>query len=161
MNENAIAAAAKAIEAVHGDYKPTAEDYRTMARAALAAAPPLRAREEDIHFLRSMSAAFKIEGKEYYSQRCQEIADALASTAGQEWRDIGSAPKDETGVLVCTDSGVVGEAKFHEDADRWYWMGFDPTDYCDGSIDIVTHWMPLPAPPVAEPIVAEEREVKS
>lgn len=64
-----------------------------------------------------------------------------------KWLSIETAPKDGTSVIVSSDSGVVGEAQFHEHEDGWWWAGFDPTDYVDGRLDAATHWMPLPSPP--------------
>lgn len=64
------------------------------------------------------------------------------------WQPIESAPRDGTSVLVATAEGLVGEAKFYPDNATWYWMGFDPSDYVDGSITPAPpHWMPLPPPP--------------
>lgn len=63
------------------------------------------------------------------------------------WQPISTAPTDGTCVIVSTIEGCVGEAKCY-DGDKWYWAGFDPTDYVDGSV-YPSHWMPLPEPPEA------------
>lgn len=62
------------------------------------------------------------------------------------WQPIATAPKDEKHVIICTANGIVGEARYFEN-DRWYWSGYDPSDYVDGSVEGVTLWMPLPSPP--------------
>lgn len=62
------------------------------------------------------------------------------------WQPIATAPEDGTSVIVSNGTSV-GEAKYHEDA-GWYWAGSDPTDYWDGAAYQITHWQPLPAPPI-------------
>lgn len=65
-----------------------------------------------------------------------------------EWKDIETAPKDGTHVLVA-DSGVVGEAFFERHDGLWYWSGNHWTDAHDGSLGLPgpTHWQPLPEAP--------------
>ena len=64
-----------------------------------------------------------------------------------KWQPIESAPKDGPPVLIATADGFVGEARYHEDEDGWWWANTHPTDATDGSAERPTHWMPLPDPP--------------
>jgi hypothetical protein len=60
--------------------------------------------------------------------------------AGQpQWRDIASAPKDGTNITLGWTSGLVLE----------YTGSYEPT-----------HWMPLPQPPIVEPLRAEAQPVE-
>jgi hypothetical protein len=61
------------------------------------------------------------------------------------WQPIETAPKDGTHVLLATDYGGVGEARWVEDAGWWYWANADHTDAWDGTVHNPTHWLPLPA----------------
>lgn len=72
------------------------------------------------------------------------------------WRDIETAPKDGTTILVIngekegywTEPYQIGTAswgKISLPGERYYWMS---NACCDGvSYYIPTHWMPLPSPP--------------
>lgn len=74
------------------------------------------------------------------------------------WRDIASAPKDGTWVLLCQDQMVaiakrvsdVGETLIA--SKKPYWEKYDHSYWdvygAEGIYD-PTHWMPLPAPPAA------------
>ena len=64
------------------------------------------------------------------------------------WQPIETAPKDRRPILVATASGDVGEAWWYEDDGYYYWAQEHPTDYANSGPLIVTHWMPLPTPPV-------------
>lgn len=71
-----------------------------------------------------------------------------AEVRGEGWRDIASAPKDRSAILVfCPESGrdndkirlvyrFDGETKFRIYASGGRWLTETPT-----------HWMPLPSPP--------------
>lgn len=71
------------------------------------------------------------------------------------WRDIESAPKDGTRILVSCVYDVQGEAYSWEWVDWWggdegqeHWLDFPkqiPAPFPP------THWMPLPTPPEARP----------
>lgn len=65
-----------------------------------------------------------------------------------EWRDISTAPKDGTHVLLVNDRGSMwigwwNSVFFREGPKRGAW-----TDGVWGLMD-VTHWQPLPEPPHA------------
>lgn len=79
--------------------------------------------------------------------RIADICGEALTKLPAAWQPIETAPKSETNIIVCTPEGLVGEAKFYDEAERWYWAGSDPSDYHDGSIDVVAYWMPLPVPP--------------
>ena len=70
---------------------------------------------------------------------------AQTTCSALEWRPIETAPRDRD-VLVTNDTAV-GEARYHEDHDGWWWANTHPTDYVDGKVWQPTHWQPLPAPP--------------
>lgn len=100
------------------------------------------------------------------------VVSALTSPAPSEapggggWRDISTAPKDGTRILVWREPVVPGAAYF--DVTGWpnNWTGLWPTaymHYADGHEP--THWMPLPAPPADEPLsgaveAVEPREMR-
>lgn len=66
-----------------------------------------------------------------------------------DWLPIETAPKDGTSVLLGTDRGAVGEARYIEGA--WWWAGNDPGDSWGRPVyDYEARgWMPLPDPPKA------------
>lgn len=77
----------------------------------------------------------------------QLALSALEGSGG--WRTINSAPKDGSRSVLVATGTAVGEARYHEDHDGWWWENTHPTDATDGEVDCPTHWMPLPpAPPV-------------
>jgi hypothetical protein len=152
--------------------------WRDRAIKAEAAVPPLRAREEIIDAIaREITASVRIElaaedrvraaggniepGTDLYviktlldeiHQLREVLAESqppLSSPAGQEWRDISSAPKDEQRIL-----GTDGVSRF-----VMFWRGANHLPHQDkpgwnlsGGVQRLfpTHWMPLPAPPAAE-----------
>lgn len=57
-----------------------------------------------------------------------------------EWRDIETAPKDGADVLVW-DGDSVSLASYDKGTEAWWVL----TEY---TIDGVTHWQPLPEPPL-------------
>lgn len=68
-----------------------------------------------------------------------------------EWQPIDTGPKDGTSVIVASEGGFVGEAKYWakywENYGNWWWANCHPTDSYDGEIMYARHWMPLPEPP--------------
>lgn len=76
---------------------------------------------------------------------------APSAAPPQAWRDISTAPKDKTLVILAlVVDGVVW--RVHEGAFNglaWYTKN-------GGSLPQMTHWMPLPDPPVAAPPPQEE-----
>ena len=62
-----------------------------------------------------------------------------------EWRPIETAPKNFTPVLVCNiDGGGMTVGKYGPLSKQWYDV------FCEHNL-VVTHWMPLPAPPIDNP----------
>lgn len=74
------------------------------------------------------------------------------------WQTIGSAPEDGTHVIVYDHaSDHIGEAyRGYEETDddevMWFWANLSLDDE-DSIVAEPTHWMPLPAPPQADPAV--------
>jgi len=76
------------------------------------------------------------------------------------WMPIETAPKDGTAILVAgtnrNGAPMLGEAYWHVNPDGrddvgFWWANTDPGDYYACQIDegALTHWQPLPKPPVA------------
>lgn len=86
---------------------------------------------------------------EAQQQNIKDQAEIAALRAQVEWRLISEYRREEHGerVLVSTDDGAVGEARYHEDRDGWWWARTDPTDAHDGQVRYPTDFRPLPAPP--------------
>ena len=67
------------------------------------------------------------------------------------WREISTYEGRSRAVLVATSTGIVGEAQFCGE-DGWWWAN-SHGEYWADAINVfhgqVTHWQPLPAPPVA------------
>lgn len=86
------------------------------------------------------------------------LASATAQTEALRvpvWRDIASAPKDGTHILVGTfpcPAGRITTAVVHWfDGDDAGWalsVNYDG-EHSDHGVSAPTHWMPLPAPPEA------------
>jgi hypothetical protein len=134
-----------------------------IARLKAAALLPLRAREEIARIIDPV--AFEIQGtwmelpsNAESRQTALQKADAiLSSTAGQEWRDISSAPPySSPNARVWVIGGrYTKPATVVPDGEYWRSLKGDlkllPTRWapCDPP--------PLPAPPVAEPLLAEKQ----
>ncbi len=72
-----------------------------------------------------------------------------------QWRDISTAPKDETRILLSNLQGLMTTAFFSIPDGEWYDVGTDL------AIDVAcgykpTHWQPLPPPPESKPNKEEE-----
>lgn len=69
------------------------------------------------------------------------VADAALRAGGRvmEWRDISTAPKDGTWLLLWVPSGGWYPGSFNKYSGRW-----DDGDYFDDLRP--THWMPIPQP---------------
>jgi len=71
-----------------------------------------------------------------------------------DWRDIATAPKDGTNILVTDGSQIA--VMYWVKGDRpgdWRWQGWllAAMDYGDSGkdhMDELTHWQPLPALPI-------------
>ena len=75
-------------------------------------------------------------------KRAEEWARAAIAAMGEQWRDISSAPKDGSRIWLADAKSVV-TGRWHVPVGAWQ------CDWVVGSAgDRVTHWMPLPAPPV-------------
>lgn len=72
-----------------------------------------------------------------------QIIDEMFLT---DWEPMDTAPLDGRGVILATEAGGVGEAKYFEN-DGWYWAGGDPTDAHDPKVYDPIAWMPMPAHP--------------
>jgi hypothetical protein len=112
-------------------YERCAYDIAFIA-AALSAVPHLiaevrRLRVREVELLAANNA-------EVERRRAAERGAKLA-----KWQPIETAPKDGTVFLAADNDGWVWESFYIDDID-----GFDAC--CHG---VPTHWMPLPAPPVA------------
>lgn len=88
------------------------------------------------------------------------VSAAPPAPQAEAWRDIASAPRDRTDIIVAVPSDargapIIGTAYFDPDAPdggSWWWCGTSRQDYFDSSIEDgndgpPTHWQPLPAPP--------------
>lgn len=78
--------------------------------------------------------------------RCAACARKCASeTQERGWQDIATAPRDGTDVIIATEGGVVGEARWvdekHGDGGTWWWAAAEPI-YGDAAA-----WQPMPSPP--------------
>jgi hypothetical protein len=80
--------------------------------------------------------------------RCLELANAIeaalreAAAEALAWQPIETAPHEQGRFIIGADrDGVVAEA-FSKFAGYWRWVS-------NGEPAILTHWMPLPAPPGA------------
>lgn len=70
------------------------------------------------------------------------------------WRDIGSAPKDGTFILLCTKGAkAVWHGYYRQGREpgtrpdrEWAKPGWTRTNFCDVGYE-PTHWQPLPLPP--------------
>jgi hypothetical protein len=69
--------------------------------------------------------------------RADQLTRAIG-TAQEGWRDIASAPRDGTAILVST---------FGRQIDIATWDGAVWKDYAHGEPCAAIHWMPLPTPP--------------
>jgi hypothetical protein len=123
---------------------------------------PLRAREEIAPdavarsiIADSLAVTDDARGRVICDQKllCKNIAAALSAlsrTAGQEWRDISSAKKDGTHYWGIDAAGfqfcMHWKPQLGPADDKEGWFGTPPDHYRRRP----THWMPLPAPPVAE-----------
>ena len=73
----------------------------------------------------------------------QEITSLSDKLLG--WRDISTAPKDGTWILLSQTYWVVPTVGFWADED----VGWSDGEYYN--LKGFTHWMPLPPPPNKEP----------
>jgi|GEM_PF-1520679 len=68
-----------------------------------------------------------------------KLIKTALTNADPKWRDISSAPKDGTRLLLLTEK--YGASTGHFDEDLWH------IHSCLNQDAIITHWMPLPQPP--------------
>lgn len=86
----------------------------------------------------------------YMWQKDNVHSDALrAELARHQWQPIDTAPKDGTRIVALCSNGAAYVARWNTNYEEWSIPG--------SGISGVTHWMPLPEPPVA---VDEIREVQ-
>jgi len=121
----------------------------------------LRMLRNECHAIRAMSYDAIKDTAGYtnlkvWISRIEEADTLLAKAAGADpvpvcqWREIATAPKDGRMILLfpsrCwTDDADHGEVGYwDEDFQEWGGCGSRAEDYTGPS-----HWMPLPAPPVA------------
>lgn len=62
-----------------------------------------------------------------------------------EWKPIETAPKDGTEVLTYREAGLIAVASFIMTPKGPFWCVSDGAEIIN-----VTHWMPLPEPPIKE-----------
>lgn len=88
----------------------------------------------------------------------QKAARLVLEPEGRDgWRDMDSAPKDGTRVLISGwtgrgDQRWVTAAMFSAERDYWW------SDHESWRMHPPTHWMPLPAPPAATASSPDDRE---
>jgi hypothetical protein len=120
--------------------------------------PPLRAREEIAQCIWNgfgrMGGDFDNAKGTVAYEHCCGVADdilALSRTAGQEWRDISSAPRDGRDIWLwkaewgkAAVGGWIDKSCMHNGRDVWMIYG--------GHVVEPTHWQSYnrPAPPVAD-----------
>jgi hypothetical protein len=174
MNEKAIEAAREAPELIRraadyinnvGNRSDVGPHHLISDLAAclgiLSALPPLRAREEIAPGYRELlQRILPLLSAVAESRLCmsaagdlrRDVTAILSRTAGQEWRDISSAPKDgrdlwlwKFGWEKAAVGGWVKKSFTNDGRDLWMLYG--------GHVVEPTHWLPYyrPAPPVAEP----------
>lgn len=84
--------------------------------------------------------------------QAEAYADARVAES-QQWNPIETAPKDGTWILAINAAKNPGRQHVVHYSERWGnhypWVtGSAPMDFVAG----VTHWMPLPAPPLPGPV---------
>jgi len=75
-----------------------------------------------------------------------------ASASMEAWQPIETFPRDKAESryqFLGGADGFSGEVWYNKEDDKFYLSGSHPTDHVDGSVDFLTHWQPLPAPPTA------------
>lgn len=85
----------------------------------------------------------------------QQLEAALTAALAAMWQPIETAPKDGTRIIaVGWDWGIVWNERHVTTViwrqDREEWCETDDSED-DSACAYLTHWMPLPAPPVPEP----------
>jgi hypothetical protein len=109
------------------------------------------AAESDAARLReALTAITKIENEEFGPdwdeiERARDIARAALIGTGDGWREIESAPKDGTDVLLWRGKYPPLVAGWFSNGETSGWSSFDDENRW---IDFdLTHWRPLPSPP--------------
>lgn len=107
----------------------------------------------DTRGLSAEDAAKKLEQVAGVSNRKLSAALLLGAAALRQttWQPIATAPKEGWVLLVESDGEPIvgGYVDFGDDVPKGYKNGW--FDNATGRYEITpTHWMPLPAPPVAE-----------
>jgi hypothetical protein len=87
-----------------------------------------------------------VEGYDHVLHALRAVADTLKASAEEGWRPIETAPKDGTDFLAYSqDLGTndlppfISLCSWHPDA-----------GFCTCEIRTVTHWLPLPSPPITQ-----------
>lgn len=82
----------------------------------------------------------------------RELLKLRSLLAASKWQPIESAPRDGRGIIgwmsPWADGGEVHWGGLEDDG-GWYLAGNDPTDSWGPGALPVTHWQPLPSPPLA------------
>jgi hypothetical protein len=96
----------------------------------------------------SGEAATKDEAKAAAQADYERRILSCLSHPAQGWREMDSAPKDGTEILVC---GPANNGGTYRDVQRWpeNWCGKWPVTYMAYAAGEPTHWVPLPAAPAA------------
>jgi hypothetical protein len=82
--------------------------------------------------------------------------DELLSLRRSQWRPIAEAPRDETAIIGWQPNWSMGyEVQWCGDKRNggWYLANNDPSDsWGPGALTDLTHWMPLPSPPMKDSV---------
>ena len=79
-------------------------------------------------------------------ERFAAIAYAAGQASKSEWRDIETAPKDGTIVLLSGEFDYPGDWRIK----MGYWAAYEKEWHLFGGVWKPTHWMPLPEAPSQE-----------
>jgi hypothetical protein len=160
------AAATQFLEGL-GEYHDGASNKRPFARfyAAMLAASPVVpvgvSREEIARIIDPVAFLFgpgELEHKVYSSSRAHAFdrADAIIAAlrpTDTGWRDITTAPKDGTMILVAYDDSAARTGRLEGPRERVYEAGWDEQQATFAARNgfllhsAATHWMPLPPAP--------------
>ena len=93
-----------------------------------------------------MSTLAKVEACLFLLEKRRDVIEAFAHPVQPEWREMDSAPKDGTEILVC---GPAKDGGAYREVQRWpkNWSGKWPVSYMAYAAGEPTRWMPIPTAP--------------